>query len=303
MLIHRRLVLALAVVLSASLPHAAHAQVSTFATTLNAARDCVFDASGNLYVVLRSPSSRILRCTPPSNTMTTWATGFTDAVEMVFDDAGFAYVADYGAGHVVKVSPDGATKTTFASIPAVGSITRDAAGNLYAAEYVNQKIDKITLAGVVSTYVASIGGSGNRLTMVSMDTDGTLYAGLLNPGTVYKVGPGGSPVTVFNSSMPSCVGFEKDAYGSWYSSSYDGDQIFRINSSGVGTAIAGANAAAGHVDGTLAASRFNYPCRPAIRANILYVPEYNNDDIRVIYLDEASPVLGRSWGAIQALYR
>jgi hypothetical protein len=236
--------------------------------------------------------------------MTQWASGFTDPVEMVFDDAGYAYVVDYTASHIVKVTPNGLTKTTFATIANASSITRDAAGNFYVGEYFNQKIDKITPGGVVSTYVPSIGPSGARLTMVSMDTDGTLYAGLLSPGTIYKIGPGGSPVTVFNNSMPSCLGFEKDKYGYWYSASYDGCQIFRIRGSdGVGGAIAGASGVPGHVDGTLAASRFNYPCRPTIHDNVLYIPEYNPDDVRVIYLEPASPTVSRTWGAVQALYR
>jgi hypothetical protein len=281
----------------------ARAQVSTFATGLTSARSCAFDASGNLYVVLRYSTGKIVRCAPPSNAMTTWATGFSDAIEMVFDDAGYAYVADYGASKVWKVSPDGSTKTAFATVPAASSITRDIAGNLYVSEYNNQAIDKITLAGVKSTYVAAVGGSGDRLTMVSMDGDGTLYAGLLNPGTVYKIGPGGAPVSVFNTSMISCLGFEKDGNGFWYSSSYDGNQIFRISPTGAGAAFAGAYAVGAHLDGTLMASRFNYIGRPAIRGNLMYVPEYGNNDVRLIDLDLASPVAGSTWGRIKALYR
>jgi DNA-binding beta-propeller fold protein YncE len=235
--------------------------------------------------------------------MTTWASGFSDPIEMVFEDNGYAYVVDYGTGHVIKVSPDGLTKTTFATTPGAASITRDVAGNLYVAEYFNQKIDKITPAGVMTTYVALVGGSGDRLTMLSMDGDGTLYAGLLNPGLVYKIAPGGSPVTLFNNSMPSCLGFEKDAYGYWYSASYDGDQIFRISPGGAGAVFTGANATTGHVDGTLAAARFNWPCRPVLRGHDLYIPEWNGDDVRLIHLDQTSSVRNTSWGRMKELYR
>jgi hypothetical protein len=215
------------------------------------------------------------------------------------------FVADYDnagtAGRIYKITPAG-VKSVFVAIPNPGALTRDAAGNLYVGEYFNQKIDKVTPAGVVSTYVASIGAAGARLTMLYMDSDGTLYAGMLS-GVIYKIGPGGSPVTTFNASMGSCVGFAPGPDGNWYASSYDNEEIFRITPAGVGTLFAGAHNAAGLVNGSLTSSRFYYPSGLVSFMGTLYVAEYFNNDVRAIDLGLPTPTATSTWGRLKALYR
>ena len=301
-----RLALALALTSALSLGFTTRStaqSVSTFASSITRARGLAVDAIGQLYVTSRYPAGLVLRCTPPSNVMTTFASGIVDPIEMVFDDSGNLFVTDYDnagtAGRIIKVTPGG-VKSVFATIPNPGALTRDAAGNLYVGEYFNQKIDKITPAGVVSAYVPSIGAAGARLTMLYMDTDGTLYAGLLN-GVIYKVGPGGSPVTVFNTSMASVLGFVRGLDGNWYASSYDNEEIFRITPAGVGTLYAGAHASSGHIDGALLTSRFYYPSGMLSYGGILYITEYFNNDIRAI--DYAIPTRTSSWGRLKTRYR
>jgi len=279
------------------------AVVSTFASGLNAPRGLVFDAAGNLYVSQRYATSRIVKFTPPSNVPTVFVTGIVDPIEMVFDDAGNMFVADYDnastAGRIWKVTPGG-VKSSFVTIPNPDAMTRDAAGNLYVGEYFNQKIDKVTPAGVVSVYVASIGVAGSRLTMLTMDTDGTLYAGMLD-GTIYKVAPGGSPVTSFNHSMGSVLGFIHGPAGDWFATSYDNEEIFKITPAGAGALIAGAHGVFGLVDGSGLAARFHYPSGLAYDGHLMYVADYFNDAIRQV--DFGTPANPSTWGKVKAAYR
>jgi sugar lactone lactonase YvrE len=277
------------------------AVVSTFASGLVHPAGLAADASGRMYIGNRAPSGTIYRCTPPSNAMTVFASGFSDPLDLVFDSAGNLFVADYGASAVDKVTPGGVV-SHFASVPSPNPITIDAADNLYVGEYFNQKIDKITPAGVVSTYVASIGAAGTRLVMLHMEPDGTLYSGDLSSGVIYKIGAGGSPVTVFNSTMPSCTGFVHDGGPDWFATSYGYEQIYRITAAGSASVYAGAYGVAGSTNGALLTARFYYPTRLLVLGRNLYVSEYYNNDVRTIS-DEPTPTADGTWGRLKTLYR
>jgi streptogramin lyase len=309
----RCIALALSLALALASPSRSHAgvpvRVSTLVHNLQTARGLVFDSSGRLYVTLRTPG-RIYRCTPPDTTMSLWSLGYLDPIEMVFDDAGFMYVVDFGSavgnGFIWKVTSAG-VRSSFAVIPNPSAIVRDADGNFYVGEYYNQKIDKITPAGVVSTYVPVIGAAGARLSMLNLDTDGTLYAGMLNPGVIYKIGPGGSPVTVFNSSMASCVGFVRGADGNWYASSYDNQEIWQISPAGVAQLVAGVHGVTGRTDessppcdGTLA--RFNWPAGMTTHDGAIYIAEWANADVRMFMVGCDDPTLHSTWGRLKAIY-
>jgi len=300
------LALSLALTLASAGSARAGILVGTFVHNMSTARGLVFDSSGRLYVTLRSPA-RIYRCTPPDTTMTMWSNGYVDPIEMVFDDAGFMYVVDFystiGDGRIWKVTTAG-VRSSFAVIPNPSAIVRDADGNFYVSEYYSQKIDKVTPAGVVSTYVPAFGDTAARLTMLRLDTDGTLYAGFLN-GKIYKIAPGGASMTLFNSSMASCIGFVKAGNGNWYATSYDNQEIWQITPDGSAELAAGVHGVTGRTDentgdGTLA--RFNWPAGMTEHDGTIYIAEYSNHDIRTFHADLATPVARSTWGRLKALY-
>lgn len=288
--------LALALVL----PVAASAQtVGTFASGLGDVRGLRYDGAGNLYAILRGPTHRIVRFALPSNVPTlVTATGLSDPIEGVFGEDGNLYVTDYTAGWVKKVTPGG-TVTNFAPAAAPAPIARDAAGDLYVGEYFSQKILRVTPAGAVSTYVPAVGSAGARLSMLYMDTDGSLYAGTLT-GVIYRIGPGGSPITTFCSGLGSTVGFERGPDGAWYTTTYEVNTIRRITPDGVSSLYAGSTA--GLVNGPLASARFNYPAFVQYVPPVMYVADFNNNAIRTIS-GFTTPVSHGSWGRVKALYR
>lgn len=281
--------------------HALSPSVTTFATGLNVVRGLAHDGSGNLYAILRYPTRQIVRFALPGNTPTLVAsTGMVDPIEGVFGDDGNLYVTDYNnaaaGGWIKKVTPGG-TVTNFVAVSNPGPITRDAAGNLYVGEYFNERILKVTPAGVVSVYVASA-GAGTRLTMLYMDTDGVLYAGMLT-GEIYRIGPGGSPTTMFSTGLGSVVGFAKSLTGHWFASTYDLHTIRSIPAAG-GPSTLYAGSTTGFLDGPPLSAKFSFPAGMLALGGTLYIADLNNDRIRQI--DYATSALPTSWGRLKRLY-
>ncbi|MFN4011321.1 MAG: NHL repeat-containing protein [Pannonibacter sp.] len=82
--------------------------------------------------------------------------GFSSPVGMAFDAAGHLYVAEWGAGRVSRIAPDG-TRTTFAdglSGPSGLAIGPD--GAIYVASYSRDEIYRFTPDGVRSVHVTGL---------------------------------------------------------------------------------------------------------------------------------------------------
>jgi sugar lactone lactonase YvrE len=279
--------------------------VGTFATGLTHARGLAVDTFGRLYISLRAPSGTIVRCTPPSNTMTLFASGLSDPIEMVFDSGGNLYVTNYNAGvggNVFKITTGG-TKSVFATILTPSGLVIDPQDNLYVGEYNLSRIDKITPDGTVSLYADLRPLSvNNHIQAMYRDADGTIYAGT-EPGFIFKIGPGGSPITQFNRSGFGCNGIVKGWDGRFYSASYGHEEIWRIGADGSGALYTGAHDVAGHVDGLLGAARFNGPSGMVVLDGLIYCAEYDNNDVRTFDVDMATPAEHDTWGRLKVLFR
>lgn len=306
--------LALLILLLASLPAFAQVTVSTFAG-IPAVRGLAMDASGRLYassrgVVSGGPSGQhnIRRYSPPSNAATVFASsadGLDDPIDMAFDNAGNLIVADFV--HMIhSITPSGvASVLTTASNP--GAVTRDAAGNIYVGEYATRRILRIAPDGTVSIYVTQVWPeAGSRLTMLYADPDGSLYAGDLNPGRIWKIGPGGSPITLFATGLGSVVGMASWVQGGWIVSTYDDHTLRVVNPDGSHFLYAGATDVPGTTDGPPATARFSFP------SSVLYSPvekryyiaDYGNGSVRVLDVaDIVTSVQRTSWGRVKSLYR
>jgi sugar lactone lactonase YvrE len=82
--------------------------------------------------------------------------GFSSPVGMAFDAAGHLYVAEWGAGRVSRIAPDG-TRSTFAdglSGPSGLAVGPD--GAIYVASYSRDEIYRFTPDGVRSVHVTGL---------------------------------------------------------------------------------------------------------------------------------------------------
>jgi sugar lactone lactonase YvrE len=74
-------------------------------------------------------------------------TGFSSVVGMAFDKSGNLYAAEWSAGRISRVAPDG-KRTTFASdLSGPSGLAIDAEGNIYVASYSRDEIYRFTPDG------------------------------------------------------------------------------------------------------------------------------------------------------------
>jgi hypothetical protein len=297
-------------------PQAIAQDVGTFASGLPDVWAMTRDGAGTMYIARRTPSNVIVKCTPPSNTMSLFTSGLSDPTSIVCDAAGNVYVANYNyavaGGSVVKVTPGG-VKSTFAALPNPISLAIDGDGNLYVGRN-DRIINKITPGGVVSTYAdlntvsyLGVASANNHVYALALGPDGTLYAGV-SWGAIFRIGPGGSPIEGFNRSMLQCEGLVMGPDGYLYGSSYTYDEVWKISTAGIGTLYAGKTNTPGFVNGPLLTARFNNPAglfidRTTLPLPTLYVADYGNSAVRATNIDGTSPAQASSWGRMKAMYR
>jgi len=296
-----------------SVPAFAQVAVSNFANA-NGARGLAMDGAGRLYVSTRgvlwgggSGTPAIRRYSLPSNVATIFADaadGLSDPADMAFDDSGNLFVADYGNGRIHKITPGG-TASVAATATNPNAVTRDAAGNIYVGEYFSRRILKIAPGGAVSTYVAQAWPEASyRLTMLHAGPDGSLYAGdLFSTGKIWRIGPGGSPITLFADGLGTSLGMTPFWSGGWLVTTYVDQTIRWLQPDGSHAHFAGTNGLAGTTNGTLDVAQFGYPSAIIYSPSEAryYIADYGNNRVRV--LDIATPVQKTSWGRVKSLYR
>ena len=123
--------------------------------------------------------------------VSTFATGLTYPLAMVFDKAGNLYVAcnseNAGQATVEKITPGGAVSTYATGRTVPTALAFDSSGNLYVTSETNETVSKITAGGQVSKY-ATVGGEPEGL---AFDSSGNLFVSTLN-ADIYKVSLGGT---------------------------------------------------------------------------------------------------------------
>src|SRR5438552_2441963 len=113
-------------------------------------------AAGGLYEADFS-SNTIFKFTP-DGTKSTFASGLSGPVGLVFDSSGNLFEADYNSATIFKFTPDG-TKSTFASLlnnPA--GLAFDSSGNLFEADQGSGTIFMFTPAATKSTFTSELTG-------------------------------------------------------------------------------------------------------------------------------------------------
>lgn len=299
-----------------SLPAFAQIAVSTFAS-IPGPRGLAMDASGRLYVSSRGisvsggvPGQRNIRLySPPSNAATVFASsadGLIDPADMAFDNSGNLILADF-SHQLHRITPAGVA-SVIATPSNPGPVARDAVGNIYVGEANTTKILKIAPDGTMSTYVDKVWTSGANLNMLYADPDGSLYAGdagaAVVGGKIWRIGPGGSPITEFATGLGSVGGMERWVLGpGWIVTTYGRHTLRILNPDGTHTLYAGATGDPGSTDGPPATARFDIP------SAILYSPtearyyiaDHGSSAVRV--LDMVTPIQSSSWGRVKSLYR
>jgi len=253
------------------------------------------DASGNVYVADQG-NQRIRRIVVATGVVTTLAGGgsggyldgtgtaarFSNPFGVACDASGNVYVADYANNRIRRIVAATGVVTTLAGSGVAGyadgtgpaaqfnlpyGIACEASGNLYVTDRSNHRVRRIVAATGVVTTLAGSGTQGFA--------DGT------------------GPAAQFN--FPH--GVACDASGNLYVADENNQRIRRIVvGTGAVSTLAGSGAA-GYLDGTGPAARFNYPSGVACDGNgNVYVADQNNNRIRriVVATGAVSTLAGNS---------
>jgi sugar lactone lactonase YvrE len=83
-------------------------------------------------------------------------TGFSSPVGMAFDRGGHLFIAEWGAGSISRIAPDGA-RTTFAdSLSGPSGLAIDADGLIYVASYSRNEVYRFTPTGKRETVITGL---------------------------------------------------------------------------------------------------------------------------------------------------
>ncbi len=181
---------------------------------------------------------------------------------IVLDPAGNFYFAGYGV--VRKVNTSGIINTyagngiygysgdggpaTAAEMENPDGIAIDAAGNIYISDFYNYRIRKVNTSGIISTFAGNgvIGNSGN-----------------------------GGPATAAEFDGPAGICFDES--GNLYIADENGNQIRKVNTSGIISTFAGISYGFSGDGGPATAAEMFYPSDIAVdgSGNIYIVDSYN----------------------------
>lgn len=245
------------------------------------------------------------------------AAQFKNPTGVAVDNAGNLFVADSYNQRIRKITAAGVV-TTFAGSGANGTadgtgtaaqfsyptgICTDINNNLYVADYTNNLVRKITPAGVVTALAGGTAGfdygigylvNFSNPNGVCVDSAGNVFVAEYNTNTIKKINTDNTVVNIAGSITGSAIDGTgtpiqfiatrvcSDLSGNVYELEPTKNRIRKITPSGVVTTFAGG--AAGFLDGTGTAAKFNFPedmCYDPISGNI-YVSDTENHRIRKI---------------------
>jgi len=221
------------------------------------------------------PVSGLVTTAGYANSLTNFATGFSNPRGIAIDAQGNVFIADFGSKLVKKFPVGGGTPVTITS-GAVGpvGVAVDYAGNVYVADYTQNTIIKVPAGGGSPTTISSGYGA---ITGIAADASGNVYSPDYATGVVKKIPPGGGATVTIASGFTNPSGIAVDSLGNVYISDYTTSLITKIPPGG-GTP-------------TTLGSGFHNPYGLTVDASgNVFVADYNHDSMTEIPVGGGAPV-------------
>lgn len=188
-----------------------------------------FDSHGNLYIA-DNGNTRVVEIPANGGAPVTIGSGFGYVWGVAVDASGDVFVADQSNGDVVEVPTSGPQTVVSSGLSVPSGVAVDGSGNVYIANTGAGTI--LEVSGVNTTTYATVADPHG----LALDGAGNLYAAC-GPNGVYKIGPGGSPITSIGSGLNSPYGVFADAAGDVYIADSGNNDVVEVPATGPQTTI------------------------------------------------------------------
>jgi hypothetical protein len=294
------------------------ATLQVYATNISAGgADLEFDGAGNMYVTGGSGGlGKLYKVAPgggAATPMTLTGPALFQPWGLATSPGGTLYLVDRGdptvanSGKIYSVSPTGVLTLFKGSLAGPFSIVFDPAGNLYVGLVSQNKVAKITPGGVMTNYATGLGVAGEQVMQLSIDASGNIYAGVEQD--MYKIAPGGSPVTkVISGGLSQAMGHVRWASDNFIVATFGFHQLKHWSAAyGLHNLL---NPAAGSCavgllsDGVSpGGASMSQPTSMRLLAGTVYVADQGCHQVRAFDVGDITPARGRTWGQLKTLYR
>ncbi len=151
---------------------------------------------------------------------------------MLRDPSGNLFVADWGAGAVLRITPEQKVEVIADELNEPAGLALDAAGNLFVAVHAEGmtrtgSILRITPQGELSVFASGLSGP----TALAFDAHGNLFVSNFHDNTIARITPAGE-ATVFAANIPSPAALAFDDEGTLYTVSSTEGTVIRISPAG-----------------------------------------------------------------------
>jgi streptogramin lyase len=150
--------------------------------------------------------------------------------EIVFDEAGNLYTANFSSNTISKITSTGESITAFGRTgTGPRGIAIDNSGNIYTSNFYSNTISKITPTG---EYITAFANTGEYPYDIVIDNSGNIYTSNYTSRYVSKITPTGESITAFAESEGGRAGIAIDSSGNLYIANANQDSISKISPSG-----------------------------------------------------------------------
>lgn len=179
------------------------------------------DGSGNIYVSCYT--NNVVLKYSSSGTLLNTITGFSNPLGIAFDASNNAYVANSGAGNIIKIAAGTAATSTFLTgFSSIYGIIIDASGNTYVSQLTQNNIIKIANGSTTKTTFAT---GFNLPRHLSEDAYGNIYVADYGNNAIKRISSTGTVTTILSTGLNSPRQAAFDSNGNLFEADYGTNTI------------------------------------------------------------------------------
>ena len=218
----------------------------------------------------------------PNGTVSPFVSGLNAPNGLAFDSMGNLFICDNTGNAIYKADPTGTIIDTFGVTNPSGIIKHQTSDTMIFTTYAGHKLIKLAPDGSMSQWFGGLPLRGP--VGLSYDDTGKLYVGNFTDRMIYQVLP---DTLIYIARVPgtsgSNLGFIDYANGSLWGTNFQNHKIYRVYLGYTDSVVLYGGSTAGPDNGPLSTAKFNQPNGIIARGDSLYISEYATGKVRIIH--------------------